>query len=536
VVIDGDLSLTLGDEAVALAAIHAGISAAFSYPGTPSTEILEYIQKADRGIIASWSANEKTAYEHGLGLSYAGKRVLVSMKHVGLNVAADPFINSALLPLNGGFVLAVADDPGMHSSQNEQDSRFYSDFSGIPCLEPSNQQDAYWMTREAFDLSEKFHLPVMVRLVTNLAHSRGTLRMNTPFTGKSPSFDHPTKGWVLLPAVARKQWRALLEKMEELKVYSNSCPFNQFEEGEGPLGIVTSGMGKPYFMEHIEKLPQKPYHLHIGFYPPPEKLFRVLVETCTELLFIEEGYPLLEKRAKGFWTNRVLIRGKLSGDLPMDGELTPDIVGEALGLDPPMNANAVMGSLVSRPPRLCDGCPHSDSCSALKAAIEACEDVPIITTDIGCYTLAALPPFSIGETCVCMGSSIGIASGISLASKQPAVAMIGDSTFIHSGLPGLIEVVKANSNITVLLLDNSRVGMTGGQQTLVQSEQLVDIVVGLGADPQHVKSIQAHPQKIREMARVIGEEIKHQGVSVIISTRECVRTAARSKQKTRNEV
>ena len=249
----------LGDEAIALGAIHAGISAAYAYPGTPSTEITEYIleySKENGTPFASWASNEKTAYEQALGVSFVGKRALVCMKHVGLNVAADPFVNSALLEIHGGLVLVVADDPGMHSSQNEQDSRFYADFAGVPCLEPINQQEAYHMMREAFDLSEEFHVPVVVRITTRLAHSRAVITPVTPKSENKLDKAGDTSKWMLLPALARKQFKCLLEKQTKLKRFSEETKYNTLEINPEfrEYGVITTGLGRNYYVENIGEL------------------------------------------------------------------------------------------------------------------------------------------------------------------------------------------------------------------------------------------------------------------------------------------
>ena len=270
----------LGDEAVALAALHAGITAAYAYPGTPSTEILEFILRQTGGSAgpgtphAAWCANEKTAYEQALGVSLAGRRAIVAMKHVGLNVAADPFVNSALVAINGGLVVAVADDPGMHSSQNEQDSRVLADFARIICLEPRNQQEAYDMTREAFELSERFGIPVMLRLVTRLAHSRAVVTVGEPVPQRPVSKAEHRADWILLPANARRRWRDLLARQRAFLDFSEASPHNELRLAGAGLGVITAGIGRNYFAENAGELPDVPSHLHIGAYPIPAGLVR----------------------------------------------------------------------------------------------------------------------------------------------------------------------------------------------------------------------------------------------------------------------
>src|SRR5512136_1841343 len=310
----------LGDEAVALAAVHAGVTAAYAYPGTPSTEIMEYLVRHQRknGVPhAAWCTNEKTAYEEALGVSFAGRRAVTSMKHVGLNVAADPFMNSAIVSINGGLVVVVADAPGMHSSQNEQDSRYYADFARIICLEPANQQEAYDMTREAFDLSERFQIPVLVRLVTRLAHSRAVVQTGDARPESPISKSGLPHAWILLPSNARKQWHSLLERQKDFLAYTESCPHNvlALNPERRELGVITTGIARNYFIENLEDLGYKPSHLHIGAYPVPAGKVRSLLEHVASVLILEEGYPFVERMLRGIVPPAVAIMGKESGEV-----------------------------------------------------------------------------------------------------------------------------------------------------------------------------------------------------------------------------
>jgi indolepyruvate ferredoxin oxidoreductase alpha subunit len=523
----------LGDEAVALGAVDAGIAAAYAYPGTPATEILEYVERhaatAGRPRVA-WCANEKTAYEAALGRSLAGQRSLVSMKHVGLNVAADPFINSAIVAIHGGLVLAVADDPGMHSSQNEQDSRFYADFARTLCLEPSDQQEAYDMTREAFDLSERFHVPVMLRLVTRLAHSRAPIVAREPLPERPPGPPPNKSDWILLPSLSRVRWRKLLERQAELAAYGEASAFNLvkrcYERQE--LGVITAGIAVGYFRECLPELGWQPSHVHVGVWPPPVGHLRDLARQVRAVLLLEEGYPFLERQMRGILPPSVEVRGKLSGHLPPDGELTPDLVRRALGLAVRDGVARPDGVLPNRPPQLCRGCPHGDTYHALSRAL-AGFDRPVVTSDIGCYTLGVLPPYSAGESCVCMGASIGMARGAAGAGLWPVVAVIGDSTFLHSGVGPLMDAVAADANMTVLILDNQTVAMTGAQPTILPSERLEQVVLGLGVDPRHCHALLGHPKQVERMAAVIRGEIEHRGLSVVIAHRECLEAARKRK-------
>ncbi len=522
-------NLLLGDEAVAQGALDAGIGGAFSYPGTPSTEIFEYIQQHRQATVAAnWSANEKVAYEEALGMCYAGRRALVSMKHVGLNVASDPFMNSALTGVNAGLVVVVADDPGMHSSQNEQDSRYYSDFAQIPVLEPTNQQEAYLMTREAFDYSEEVGLPVMIRLVTRLAHSRATVLLPTITPPQLDSTDESGKDclplpdpndWVLVPMNARRRFRHLLDLQDRLQSDSESSPHNSLVLA-GSRGIITTGIAYNYVREALGNNDADSI-LKVCTYPMPIGLIRDLVDHCDEILVIEEGYPFVEERLNGVYgVPGKAIRGKRTGHLPLDGELTPDTVAEFLEVDRPM-IQTPDADLARRPPQLCQGCPHSDSFRAIIDATSECDN-PLLFSDIGCYTLAVLPPFRAVHSCVDMGSSIGMAHGASLTGRHPVICTIGDSTFAHSGMTPLLGAVQADANITVFILDNATVAMTGTQDSMACGETLDRIVQGLGVDPEHAHIIDPIARSHADNVAIVKKEIAHRGLSVIVPRRACV--------------
>ncbi len=522
--------ILLGDEAVALGALDAGVSAAYSYPGTPATEILEAIQAAGRpDVVAHWAANEKTAYEAALGTSMAGRRALVSMKHVGLNVAADPFVNSALVAIGGGLVVAVADDPGMHSSQNEQDSRYLAEFARIPCLEPADAQEAYDMTRRAFDVSERFGLPVMIRLVTRVAHSRSPLAPSPP-RGQHPVAKVPAAGdWILIPSNARRRWRRLLDLQPEVAEWSEGHTALTLSGDDRGLGVITAGSGRNHYLENLPDLDFTPSHLHVGAYPLPRDAIGSLAAAVDRILVIEDGYPFVESHLAGALPTRWRVEGRASGALPLDGELTPDTVRAALGL--PARPTRDLGgfSLPARPPQLCKGCPHHESFAAVLAALQDA-DRSIVTSDIGCYALGALPPYEAIESCVCMGASIGSAKGASDAGLRPALAVIGDSTFLHSGVTALMDAVAHDTDMTVLILDNETVGMTGQQPTLLPSSRLEPLIAGLGVDPGHLRVIEITPRRVPELTDALREEMAHPGLSVIVAVRECVE-AIRDRRK-----
>jgi indolepyruvate ferredoxin oxidoreductase alpha subunit len=529
--------LLLGDEAVAQGAVDAGIAGAFSYPGTPSTEIFEFIlhgAAAEGRVSARWAANEKVAYEEALGMSYVGKRSLVSMKHVGLNVAADPFINSALTGVNGGLVVVVADDPGMHSSQNEQDSRFYGEFAQVPVFEPSNQQEAYDYTRGAFEYSESIGLPVMVRVVTRLAHSRANVSFESPSAdeAKPETTGRPAspQDWTLVPAIARRRYRHLVEMQKRLVDDADRSSRNHLSLS-GPRGIIASGLGHNYVMEAFDGAGDFSI-LKVGHYPIPVSLVRRIVDHCDEILLVEEGFPFIEKRLTGvLGVPGKAIKGKLTGDLPPTGELTPDLVGRALGR-PARTAVRAADDLAGRPPQLCKGCPHADS---FKAIVEATSGFahPILFSDIGCYTLGVLPPYRAVHSCVDMGASIAMAHGAAQAGAHPVICTIGDSTFSHSGMTPLIGAARADADMTVFVLDNSVVAMTGAQESMTAGERLLEVVRALGVDPEHLHVLEPLPRKHAENVEVIRKEIAHRGLSVIVPSRACIharRKAAEVKQ------
>ncbi len=525
--------LVLGAEALGAGAIDAGITAAYGYPGTPSTEIMEFLQEHadDGGFLASWCTNEKTSYEGAVGVSYAGRRVLVSMKHVGLNVAADAFINSALLKINGGLVLAVADDPGMHSSQNEQDSRFYADFAGIICFEPRNHQEIYEMTLEAFNLSEKFHIPVMVKLVTRLSHSRAVVKRGKQEKQKPVNKPKNSDEWMTLPALSRKSWKKLLADQEKYEECSERSPFNVLEINSDftEYGIITSGLGTNYYLENIEDLSGRPSHLRIGMYPVPDKKIVELSRHVKKVVLIEEGYPFIENQLRSILPETIPVSGKMDGMLPRTGELNPDNVRKALGLSKKEGISIEVNSLPGRPPQLCQGCSHRDTYEALSLARSRYKD-SIVTSDIGCYALGALPPYKAIETILCMGASIGMAKGAAEAGCEYVVATIGDSTFLHSGITSLIDAYTSNTNMTVIIMDNSTTAMTGGQKTILSSPQIERLVRGVGVPEEHLRVINPLKKHLDENVEIIRKEMEYRGLSVIISLRECIQTAVKRKK------
>ena len=484
--------LLLGDEAIAQGALDAGLSGVYAYPGTPSTEITEYIQNSplakERNVHRRWSTNEKTAMEAALGMSYMGKRALVCMKHVGLNVCADPFVNSAMTGTNGGLVVLVADDPSMHSSQDEQDSRFYGKFAMIPTLEPSTQQEAYDMMAYAYDLSERVKLPVLMRVTTRMAHSRAVVEVaEEPRRENELNYDAQASNWVLLPAFARKRNQVVTGQQPLLEQMAVDSPYNKYVDApQRKLGVIASGIAYNYLMECYPGGAPFPV-LKVSQYPLPKQLVRRLTDDCELVLVAEEGQPFIEDMVRGVMPGNAVIKGRLTGELPRTGELNPDLLKRALGV--PVSENfAPCEDVVPRPPALCQGCGHRDVYTALN-------------------------------------------KGAADAGQWPAVAIIGDSTFTHSGMTGLLDAVNEQANITVIISDNLTTAMTGGQDS-AGTNKFEAICRGLGVSDEHLKVVNPIPKNMPEITRILREEIEYRGVSVIIPRRECMQTLQRHlKQK-----
>ncbi|MDR1865286.1 MAG: indolepyruvate ferredoxin oxidoreductase [Bacteroidales bacterium] len=526
--------LLLGDEVIAQAAIDAGLSGIYAYPGTPSTEIMEYVQTSaeakEKGIRCRWSANEKTAMEAALGMSYCGKRAMVCMKHVGLNVAADAFINAAVTGVNGGLVVVAADDPSMHSSQNEQDSRFYGHFAMIPTLEPSSQQEAYDMMFYAFDLSEKTGIPALVRITTRMAHSRTDVALREKKAQKALKLPDDPHQFVLLPAFARRRYKHLLEQQRTLAQEAVTSGYNTFTDGDDhSLGIVACGIACNYLTEHFAGTACPYPVVKLSQYPVPQSLIGELAGRCNRILVLEDGYPLVEERLKGLTAHPCLtVCGRLDGALPRDGELTPDIVARALGL-PPANIRPVPEVVANRPPTFCKGCGHTDMFYALSDALQG-HTPGRVFSDIGCYTLGALPPHLSINSCVDMGASITMAKGAADAGLSPVVAVIGDSTFAHSGMTGLLDVILENAPVLIIISDNLTTGMTGGQPSSACGV-IENICLGLGLPRERLKTLTPLKKYHAENVQALKEAMQYKGTSVAVFRRECVRTAARRAKK-----
>lgn len=523
--------MLLGDEALAQGALDAGISGFYGYPGTPSTEIIEYVQRSKQAISSdvhrTWASNEKTAMEAAIGMSYAGRRTMVTMKHVGLNVAADPFMNSAYTGANGGLIVAVADDPSMHSSQNEQDSRYYGKFAMIPVLEPSNQQECYDMAFLAFELSEKYHIPVLIRLTTRLSHSRAGVQRREPLP------QHPMKKpddifqFMLLPAIARNKYKNLIKQQDSFMQEALDSPFNSFVDPgkDHSLGIITTGLAYNYLREVFGSQPIPYPVLKVCHYPLPLDKVHQLYNSCESLLILEEGMPIVEDSIKGaYFQGTKPIHGRLDGTIPRDGELNPNKVAAALGR-PSGYGMDVPEVVTGRPPALCVGCPHADSFLALAEVMKEYGRGHVFS-DIGCYTLGFMAPYNAINSCVDMGASITMAKGAADSGLFPAVAVIGDSTFTHSGITGLLDCLFDKSNVVIVILDNSTTGMTGGQDYTAFGK-LEQICEGLGVEKEHIRTFVPFKKNWDEMIQIYREEIAYPGVSIIIPRRECVQILKR---------
>jgi len=510
--------MMLGNEAVARGAYEAGVTVATAYPGTPSTEITENIAKNYSEIYSEWSPNEKVALETAIGASIAGARAMCSMKHVGLNVAADPLFTVSYTGVNGGLVIMVADDPGMHSSQNEQDSRFYARSSKVPMLEPADSQECKDYVKAAFDISEKYDCPVIVRLTTRIAHSRSLVELEDRIDYELKDYIKDYNKYVMMPGMARKRHEIVEKRMKDLREFSNNTFLNRVEGTSKDIGVITSGIAYQYAKEVFG---DDVSFLKLGMvHPLPDKLIRDFAMKVKTLYVIEELEPFIEDYVKSLGIKAV---GKEL--LPVTGELSARLIKERLREEKLPKAPVIEENIPGRPPVMCPGCPHRGTFYVLKKLKLR------VNGDIGCYTLGALPPMESMDTCVCMGASIGMAHGMEKARGRDfgkkTVAVLGDSTFIHSGITGLIDVVYNKGNSTVIILDNSITGMTGHQENpttgfTIKGEptkqvDLVKLAQAVGVE--RVRVVDSFD--LKELERVVREEVEADEPSVIISQRPC---------------
>lgn len=515
--------LLLGNEAIARGAYEAGVKVATAYPGTPSTEITECIAKHD-DIYAEWSPNEKVALEVAIGSAIGGGRAIVSMKHVGLNVAADPLFTVAYTGINAGLVIVVADDPGMHSSQNEQNTRYYGKAANIPILEPSDSQEAKDFVILAFDISEEYDTPVIIRMTTRVSHSQSIVEICKPQGQKLKEYKKDISKYVMMPAMAKARHIIVEDRMNRLVDDSNNMSINEVETNDRSVGIITSGISYQYVKE---VLPNASI-LKLGMvYPFPDRLIREFASTVDRLYVVEELEPFIEEHVKsmGIETasdNLFSIQGELSGNT---------IYSKITGKQPNVKSAA---NVPGRPPVLCPGCPHRGVYYMIKKLrLHA-------AGDIGCYTLGALPPLEGIDTCICMGASIGMVHGIEKArgrdDTKSWIGVIGDSTFIHSGITGLIDIVYNKGISTVAILDNSTTGMTGHQDhpatgKTIKGEpapvlNLVELISAIGIE--HIEVVD--PYDITKVETVLKKEVERDEPSVIIFSRPC---ALLTKEKSR---
>ncbi len=535
----GETFLLLGNEAIARGAIEAGLAFATCYPGTPSSEIPEQFSRISQetDLYFEYSINEKVAMEVAIGAALSGVRTMVTMKHVGLNVAADPLITLAYTGAKGGMVIVTADDPAMFSSQNEQDNRIYSRLSSLPMLEPTNTQEMKDWTAAAFDISEELELPVFLRITTRLAHIRGPVIFGEMKQRKTKSvFEKDPARYVTVPAVSRRLHKVLLNKIEQARGMADKSSFNEVI-GQGQYGIIANGVSVNYVNDAVADLgvTDKVSVFKLGFsYPTPSELYIKFMNDCRNILVVEELEPVMENELRALAQKMgidVTIHGKGFAEFSQLYEYDPRMVRKALAefcgveLKAPASIDIPgTSTLPARPPTLCAGCPHR---ATFYAVGQVYSDDAIYSTDIGCYGLGASPPLSIGDASICMGSSVSFASGFSMATNQKVAAFIGDSTFFHSGITGLINAVHNNHNFTLVILDNGTTAMTGHQphpgvdtdpMNIECTRISIEAVVrGCGVKDVHV----VKPLNIKKTIETLRASMEYKGISVIISDEIC---------------
>jgi len=507
-----------GNEAIARGFLEAGGKLAAAYPGTPSTEVLENLSKS-KDIHAEWSVNEKVAMEVAIGGSISGVRSMACMKHVGVNVASDPLMTVAYTGVNAGLVLIAADDPGMFSSQNEQDTRHFARLGKIPCLEPSDSAEARQFTKTAFELSESFDTPVILRTTTRISHCKSVVETGEPESPAGRGLARDFRKYVMLPSNAKKRHVAVEERLLRVKEWAETSPLNQIIDGDRDMGFITSGISFQYVREAFPKAAV----LKLGMtFPLPDKLIAKFATSVARLAVVEELDPFLEEQIKALGIPVHIGKNKL----PLCDEFSQRLVREKIsGSTPPVKEPAA--GLLMRPPTFCPGCSHRGLYTVL-AKLKV-----YVSGDIGCYTLGALPPFSAMHTCICMGASIsaahGMAKGLALqGTHQKPVAVIGDSTFLHSGITGLVNMVYNGGDAVVIIMNNDTTGMTGGQEhagtgrtakgTEAPRLDIAKLCQAIGA--RRVREIDAY--NIKELEKIMREELAATGPSVLISNQPCV--------------
>ncbi len=543
----GEEVFLLGNEAIARGFIEGRLRFGAAYPGTPSSEITDTLARACaelRGrydFFFEYSVNEKVAFEAAAGASMAGKRAVAIMKHVGVNVAADALFSFAYIGAKGGFVLVSADDPSAHSSQNEQDNRWYGKSAYVPVIEPSTIQEAHELSRESFEISEMLGLPVIFRTVTRLSHASGIIKLgeipDEPFT--KVSFEKDPSEFVLIPAHARTGKIKLLEKMEKAREFANKSDYNRIMEGDSDVGILTGGLGYVYALEALKYLDLDAWVMKVTTMNPlPDEKISDFISQIDRLVVVEELDPYLELHVKAIAKDvnpDLEIHGKFTGDFPMEYEYTVDVVekgiASSLGMAPKVDfeeirnrANEAKKILPPRPPILCPGCPHTASFYAIK---QATGDSALYPSDIGCYTLGVNPPLSTVDITLCMGGGVGTANGLSYVVKDDIVVTVGDSTFFHACIPSLIDAVYNNNKFVLVVLDNRTTAMTGHQPHPGTGERacgeigkfipIEDVARSIGVDFVEV----VNPYNLRKMTEVMERALAHDRVAVVVARRAC---------------
>ncbi|MCD6468016.1 MAG: indolepyruvate ferredoxin oxidoreductase subunit alpha [Thermoplasmata archaeon] len=541
----GKKILLLGNEAITRGALEAGVDFATTYPGTPSSEIADtfsavakYLKKEGKDVpfYFEYSTNEKVALEVAAAASFSGLRALTCMKHVGLNVASDAFMTYMYVGCKGGHVIVTADDPSCHSSQNEQDNRYYALFGSAPMLEPSTPQEAKDMTVKAFDLSEKLKLPFLLRTTTRVSHVRGPVKIKDSRKPKGKGFFEKDPMLVTIPEVARKRHPVLIKKMEDALKLSENSEFNiVIGKSDSEIGVVASGVSVLHALEALDILGLEADVLKLGFTNPlPKEMCKNFLRKHKTVVVVEELEPIIENQLKEIafdaGINDVKIYGKTSGHFSRLYEYNPDIVVEQFAKifnlkNPLPDTKENPLSLPSRPPVMCPGCPHRASYYAMKKVVP--KDV-VYPTDIGCYTLGKAPPLEVADVLLCMGSNAGIANGLSKATDQKIISFMGDSTFFHAALPAIVDAVHHNHDCVITVLDNRTTAMTGhqphpgtsfdGMGNPAKALLVEDVVRGLGVE--HVEVVD--PKNLKETSEAFKRALEFKGPSVVVSKSPCI--------------
>lgn len=528
-------TLLTGNEAIARGAYEAGVHIATGYPGTPSTEILESLGQY-KEVRTDWAPNEKVAFEEAAGASFAGARAMVTMKHVGVNVAADPLFTVAYEGVNGGLVLISADEPGMHSSQNEQDNRLYANHSKIAMLEPSDSQECKDMMKAAFEISETFDTVVMIRMTTRVCHSKSPVELGERVEVARRPYEKNIRKNVMLPAFSRpKHVEMETVRLPKLQEASNASPFNAIEYHDKSIGIIANGIA---YQHAKEVFGEGASYLKLGFtFPMPEEMIREFAANVDVLYVIEENEPFIENKVK---TMGIACTGKEI--IPICGELSPALLKEIFFDEKQPEQPAIEQEIPNRPPTLCAGCPHR----GIFYEVMKYKDKIVTTTDIGCYTLGASAPLNVGDICICMGAGFTAGVGFSRAQevtegpKKKVFGFMGDSTFFHSGMTGLVDIVYSDADMVAVILDNSITAMTGHQDNpgtgktlqreITSKVSIRGIVEAMGFVHGENFAI-IDPYNLKDTAKIVKEAYNHTGPYVILVERECVLIKEIQKQR-----